>query len=69
MTSLAWLAIPVVAVVLAIAYVSWVGRTRRPPDAADTVERYARFQAALGQAAGQAAASQADRPKTPPGVS
>ncbi|WP_121194066.1 hypothetical protein [Motilibacter peucedani] len=50
MTSLAWLAIPVVAVVLAIACVSWLGRTRRPADVADTVESYARFQAALSQA-------------------
>ena len=50
MTSLAWLAIPVVAVVLAVALVAWVGRTRRPADVAHTVRSYARFQAALGQA-------------------
>ena len=50
MTSLAWLAIPVVAVILAIAYVSWVSRTRRPADIEDTVAGYARFQAALGEA-------------------
>lgn len=53
MTSLDWLAIPLVAVALAIVWVSWVGRTRRPPDVADTVQDYAKFQAALGEATRQ----------------
>ncbi|NHC45641.1 hypothetical protein [Motilibacter aurantiacus] len=51
MNQLAWLAIPVVAVVLAIAWVAWAGRTRPPADAHDTVEGYRRFTAALDSAA------------------
>ncbi|NHC13289.1 hypothetical protein [Motilibacter deserti] len=51
MDQLAWLAIPVVAVVLAIAWVAWAGRTRPPADTHETVEGYRRFTAALDSAA------------------
>ena len=51
MDQLAWLAIPVVAVVLAIAWVGWAGRTRPPADTHETVEGYRRFTAALDSAA------------------
>ena len=51
MDQLAWLAIPVVAVVLAIAWVAWAGRARPPADTHETVEGYRRFTAALDSAA------------------
>ena len=53
MSPLVWDAIPVVAVVLAILYVTWSRRTRRPADVEETVERHARFRAALREASGE----------------
>jgi|tagenome__1003787_1003787.scaffolds.fasta_scaffold20908212_3 hypothetical protein len=47
MSALAWLAIPVVALVLAIAWVTWAGRERPRADTHDTVLAHERFKAAL----------------------
>ena len=48
----AWWAIPLVATVLAIAWVSWSSRQRPRAEAYDTVTDYQRFRSALGDAAG-----------------
>jgi hypothetical protein len=47
MSALAWLAIPVVALVLAIAWVAWAGRERPRADTHDTVLAHDRFKAAF----------------------
>ena len=47
MSALAWLAIPVVALVLAIAWVAWAGRERPRADTHDTVLAHERFKAAF----------------------
>ena len=47
MKALVWLAIPVVAVVLAILWVMWATRTRPPVDVHDSLEERERFKAAF----------------------
>lgn len=47
MEVLAWLGIPLGATLLAVAWVSWAGRTRPPVDPADSVESWRRFQDTL----------------------
>ena len=47
MGPLVWLLIPVGATVLAVAWVMWVNRTRRPADAHDTLAAHQRFTEAL----------------------
>jgi hypothetical protein len=47
MAALAWLAIPVAATLVAIGWVTWTGRSRRPADAHDSVARYERFRQAI----------------------
>jgi hypothetical protein len=47
MSALAWLAIPVVALVLAVAWVAWAGRERPRADTHETVEAHERFKAAF----------------------
>jgi hypothetical protein len=47
MSALAWLAIPVVALVLAVAWVAWAGRERPRADTHDTVLAHQRFKAAF----------------------
>jgi hypothetical protein len=46
-TPLAWLAIPLVALLLAIGWASWAGRPRGPADPVDTVAAHHRFVQAL----------------------
>jgi hypothetical protein len=47
MTPLAWLAIPVVALLLAVAWVMWTSRQRPRADTHDTVEEHERFKRAF----------------------
>ena len=47
MSPLLWWIIPVVATTGAIAWVSWVGRPRRPKEAYDSVAAYQRFRDAI----------------------
>jgi hypothetical protein len=49
MSALAWLAIPVAAMLLAVLWVVWASRPKPPADVHDTVEDYQRFKAAFGQ--------------------
>jgi heme exporter protein D len=52
MSVLVWLAIPVVAVVLAILWVMWATRTRPPVDVHDSLEEHERFKAAFDRRSG-----------------
>ncbi|MDQ1601143.1 MAG: hypothetical protein QOD68_2617 [Actinomycetota bacterium] len=47
MSSLVWLAIPLVALVLAVLWVIWTSRTRPRADTHETLEEHARFKAAF----------------------
>jgi len=47
MAILVWWVLPAVTMLLAICWAGWVRRTPRPLQDADTIERYARFRAAL----------------------
>jgi cytochrome c-type biogenesis protein CcmH/NrfF len=47
MSALAWLAIPVVALVLGVAWVMWASRERPRADTHDTVDEHERFKAAF----------------------
>ena len=49
MSSLAWLAIPLVALVLAVLWVVWTSRTRRRADTHETLGEHARFKAAFDE--------------------
>jgi hypothetical protein len=46
-TALAWLAIPLVALLCAIVAVTWIGRPRRKAEMRSSVRSYERFRAAL----------------------
>jgi hypothetical protein len=46
-TPLAWLAIPLVALLLAIGWATWAGRPRGPADPVDSVAAHHRFVEAL----------------------
>jgi hypothetical protein len=46
-SALWWLAIPVVATLLAVGWVGWSSRDRPPADMHDTVAEYERFKAAI----------------------
>jgi hypothetical protein len=46
-SSLVWLAIPLVALVLALLWVAWTSRTRPRADTHETLEEHARFKAAM----------------------
>jgi cytochrome c-type biogenesis protein CcmH/NrfF len=46
-SSLVWLAIPLVALVLAVLWVIWTSRTRPRADTHETLEEHARFKAAF----------------------
>jgi heme exporter protein D len=46
-SSLVWLAIPLVALVLAVLWVVWTSRTRPRADTHETLEEHARFKAAM----------------------
>jgi len=52
MKALVWLAIPVIAVVLAILWVMWATRTRPPVDVHDSLEERERFKAAFDRRSG-----------------
>ena len=52
MSALVWLAIPVVAVLLAILWVMWATRTRPPVDVHDSLEERERFKAAFDRRSG-----------------
>lgn len=47
MSSLAWLAIPLVALVLAVLWVVWTSRSRPRATTHETLEEHARFKAAF----------------------
>jgi hypothetical protein len=47
MSALAWLAIPVVAVLLAMLWVAWATRTRPPVDVHESLRDHERFKAAF----------------------
>ena len=47
MTALAWLAIPVVALLLAVLWVMWASRERPRADTHDTVREHERFKRAF----------------------
>ena len=47
MGPLVWLLIPLVATLLAVVWVTWVNRPRRPADAHETLAAHQRFTAAL----------------------
>jgi hypothetical protein len=46
-SSLVWLAIPLVALLLAVLWVIWTSRTRPRADTHETLEEHARFKAAF----------------------
>ena len=52
MRALVWLAIPVIAVLLAILWVMWATRTRPPVDVRDSLEERERFKAAFDRRSG-----------------
>ena len=52
MKALVWLAIPLVAVALAILWVMWATRTRPPVDVHDSLEERERFKAAFDRRSG-----------------
>jgi hypothetical protein len=60
MSALAWLAIPVVALVLAMAWVAWAGRERPRADTHDTVLAHERFKAAFERPAHRRSGRPAD---------
>jgi hypothetical protein len=47
MTALAWLAVPVVALMLAVLWVLWAGRERPRADTHDSLQQHERFKAAF----------------------
>lgn len=47
MANIAWLGIPVLAVLLATLWAHWSARPRGPQDAADSVAAYERFRSAM----------------------
>lgn len=47
MDAMAWWLIPITATLLAVAWVSWNGRTRRPADPHETLAAHRRFTEAL----------------------
>ena len=47
MSVFAWLALPVIALLLAMLWATWASRTRPPADPHDTVGEHERFRAAL----------------------
>lgn len=49
MSSLVWLAIPLLALLVAVAWATWAGRPRGPADPLDSVEAHHRFVKALEQ--------------------
>ena len=53
MTALAWLAIPVVAVLLATLWVMWASRTRPPADVHESIEEREKFKAAFDRRSGE----------------
>ena len=55
MPALAWLAIPVVAVLLATLWVAWSGRTRPPVDVHESLRERERFKAAFERRTGDPA--------------
>ncbi len=61
MSPLAWLAIPLVALIVAIAWASWVARPRGPSDPVDSVAAHHRFMEALER-------SRQERPVPPEGT-
>jgi hypothetical protein len=46
---LVWTSAPIVATSIAVGWVSWHGRTRRPRSEIDTVAEHERFRSALAQ--------------------
>jgi len=46
---LVWTAAPLVATLIAVCWVSWHGRARRPRSEVDTVAEHERFRSALAQ--------------------
>lgn len=50
MSNIAWLGIPVLAVLFATVWSHWSARPRGPQDAADSVAAYERFRNAMGAA-------------------
>jgi hypothetical protein len=57
---LAWLAIPLVALVVAIAWASWVSRPRGPVDPLDSVAAHHRFVEALERSRRESPESRSD---------
>lgn len=53
MSALAWWAIPVVATLLAIGYVSWASRPKPREDVHDSLKAHERFRAALERRPGE----------------
>lgn len=51
MDAMLWWLIPITATLLAVAWVSWNGRTRRPADPHDTLAAHRRFTEALASPA------------------
>lgn len=67
MAALAWLAIPVVALLLAVAWVMWASRERPRADTHETVEEHERFKAAFEEQHRRAHESRSSGPKSPDG--
>jgi hypothetical protein len=63
---LLWLLIPAVATLLAIGWVTWVNRPRRPADAHDTLAAHRRFTAALERSEAGAPANHGRTEDDPP---
>jgi hypothetical protein len=61
MDAMLWWLIPITATLLAVAWVSWNGRTRRPADPHDTLAAHRRFTEALASPA-----PEVSRPADPP---
>jgi hypothetical protein len=64
---LVWLAIPLVALLAAVAWASWAGRQRGPGDPVDSVEAHHRFVQALERSVHEEPPAPGDRPRRRPG--
>ena len=66
MEAMAWWLIPITATLLAVAWVTWNGRPRRPADPHDTLAAHRRFTEALASPAPRSRAPQTQSRRTTP---
>lgn len=66
MEALAWWLIPITATLLAVAWVTWINRPRKPADAHSTLAAHRRFTAALERSEVGGGAHKAGEPNSEP---